>query len=75
MFSDFHSYNINEIKNIINSIENKYLYDSNKLLEKIYIQSAEKEWDRKFDIIDYIYNKPDILDYQQGVFQLIVQEI
>lgn len=55
-----------EIKNIINSIENKYLYDSNKLLEKIYIQSAEKEWDRKFDIIDYIYNKPDIFGLSIG---------
>lgn len=55
-----------EIKNIINSIENKYLYDSNKLLEKIYIQSAEKEWDRKFDIIDYIYNKPDIFGLSTG---------
>ena len=51
---------------IINSIENKYLYDSNKLLEKIYIQSAEKEWDRKFDIIDYIYNKPDIFGLSTG---------
>ena len=55
-----------EIKNIITSIENKYLYDSNKLLEKIYIQSAEKEWDRKFDIIDYIYNKPDIFGLSTG---------
>lgn len=55
-----------EIKNIINSIENKYLYDSNKLLEKIYIQSAKKEWDRKFDIIDYIYNKPDIFGLSTG---------
>ncbi|WP_294703371.1 hypothetical protein [uncultured Fusobacterium sp.] len=55
-----------KIKNIINSIENKYLYDSNKLLEKIYIQSSEKEWDRKFDIIDYIYNEPDIFGLSTG---------
>lgn len=55
-----------EIKNIINSIENNYSHNSNKLLEMLYIKSKENEWEEKFDIIDYIYNKPDIFGLSTG---------
>lgn len=55
-----------EIKNIITSIENKYSHNSNKLLEMLYIKSKENEWEEKFNIIDYIYEEPDIFGVSTG---------
>lgn len=59
---------IEKFNEIIKQIEYHYYYQEGKLLEELYDQSKLKDWERNFDIIDYIYEEPDIFGLSTGWF-------
>lgn len=59
---------IEKFNEIIKQIEYHYYHQEGKLLEELYLQSKVKDWERNFNIIDYIYEEPDIFGLSTGWF-------